>query len=720
MYKGSRLSLTLGDEGFAKLVFDYPEASMNTFAREAVREFTEVLELLESSAEVKGLLIASDKSSFMAGADVTEFEPVFVAGEAGIAEFLQANIDNFKRLESLPFATVVAINGVALGGALEMSLACDFRVLDETARVGLPETKLGIIPGWGGTVRLPRIAGVDTAVEWIASGEQYSARQALTAQVADAVVAPEQLRAAALDLLRACAAGEMDYQGRRAQKRAAMALNDIEAGLAFTAARGMVAARAGTHYPAPVAAVDLLAEATRLTAHEAQLLETRTFVAVAASDTARALTGVFLADQQVMKKARQWQARASQSCRQAAVLGAGIMGGGIACQSAVKGVPVVLKDIAREGIELGLKEARQRLSRQVERGRLSPAQMGETLQRIQPSLGYEDFAEVQLVVEAVVENRDVKQRVLAEVEAELAEGAVLASNTSTIAIGQLAESLQRPAQFCGMHFFNPVHAMPLVEVIRGPQTAEDTLAQVMAYALALGKKPVLVNDCAGFLVNRVLFPYFQGLAMLLRDGADMTQVDQVMENWGWPMGPAHLLDVVGLDTARHAERVMADAYPDRMRRDFTAALDVLHETGRLGQKNGKGFYDYQADRKGRLQKLPSDEAAGLIAGCSSPEQNFTAEDIIERMMLPMVTELVRCLQESVVASPAEADMAMVYGLGFPPFRGGVLRWIDTLGASRVSALAERWSHLGPLYEVPVLLREKAQSRGFFYPQGEQS
>lgn len=720
MYKGSRLSLTLGEEGFAELVFDHPGASMNTFGREAVREFSEALQFLEGNPAVKGLLISSGKSSFMAGADVTEFEPVFAAGEAGIAQFLQTNIDNFERLESLPFATVVAINGVALGGALEMSLACDFRVLDDTARVGLPETKLGIIPGWGGTVRLPRVAGVDTAVEWIASGEQYSARQALTAQVADAVVAPGQLRAAGLDLLQACAAGRMDYTGRRAQKRAAMAINATEAGLAFTAARGQVAARAGTHYPAPVAAVDLLAEATRLPAREAQALETRTFVAVAASDTARALTGVFLADQQLMKKARQWQARAAQPCRRAAVLGAGIMGGGIACQSALKGVPVVLKDIAREGIELGLKEARERLSRQVERGRLTPAQMAESLQRIQPSLGYEDFADVQVAVEAVVEKREVKQRVLAEVEAETADTAVLASNTSTISIGRLAEGLRRPAQFCGMHFFNPVHAMPLVEVIRGPRTADDTLAQVMAYALALGKKPVLVNDCAGFLVNRVLFPYFQGLALLLRDGADMTQVDQVMENWGWPMGPAHLLDVVGLDTASHAERVMAEAYPERMRRDFTAALDVLHEAGRLGQKNGKGFYDYQPDRKGRLRKMPSEEAARLIAGCSGTGQNFAAEDIIERMMLPMITELVRCLEEGVVASPAEADMAMVYGLGFPPFRGGVLRWIDTLGATRVCELAARWARLGPLYTVPALLREKADNQAFFYPRGEQS
>jgi len=719
MYTGSRLTLTLSDEGMAVLEFDDPEASMNTFGRLTVQEFSQALSCLEDNSNIKGLLVVSGKSSFMAGADVTEFEPVFAAGEAGIAEFLQANIDNFVRLENLPFATVVAISGVALGGALEMSLACDFRLLDDSARLGLPETRLGIIPGWGGTVRLPRLAGVDTAVEWIASGKQYSASQALAVGVADAVVGPEQLRAAGFDLLRTCAAGNMPYRQRREQKQMPMALNAVEAGLAFSAARAQVLAQAGPHYPAPVAAVDLLAEAVHLNAPEAQALETRTFVSVAAGDAARALTGVFIADQQLMKKARQWRAQAAAT-QKVAILGAGIMGGGIACQSALKGVPVVLKDIAREGIELGLKEARQHLSRQVEKKQLTPLQMAEALQRIQPSLGYEDFAEVVLVVEAVVENRTVKEQVLAEAEAELPDKAVLTSNTSTISIAELARPLRRPERFCGMHFFNPVHAMPLVEVIRGSETSEETLAQVVAYALALGKKPVVVNDCAGFLVNRVLFPYFQAFAMLVRDGADFIEIDKVMERWGWPMGPAHLLDVVGLDTASHAEQVMAAAYPERMRRDYTAALDVLYEAGRLGQKNAQGFYDYSADKKGRLQKRPSERVQQLIGDKAKGQQVFTAEDIVARMMLPMVTELIRCLEEEVVASAAEADMAMLYGLGFPAFRGGVLRWVDTLGAAEVCAMADRWAHLSALYEAPALLRQKARDQDTFYSQGEQS
>lgn len=711
MFDGQSLTLTVDDEGVAELVFDLQGESVNKFNRQTVAELEQALDRLETTENLSGLTLRSGKPAFMVGADIAEFQHFFSAGEAAVEEYLARNHRNFCRLESLPVPVVIAIDGYALGGGLELALACDYRLLTPDARVGLPETRLGIIPGWGGTVRLPRLAGVDTAVEWIASGRQWDASSALRAGVADAVVAAENLERAARHTLAECRAGRLDYQGRRACKEAPLAHNPVEAGLAFASARAAVAAETGPHYPAPLAAVSLIERAAGEHRDEALALETQAFARLAVTDQARALVSIFVNDQLLMRKARQWQEGGAAVTR-AAVLGAGIMGGGIACQAALKGVPVRLKDVAREGLDQGLAEANRLLTRRVDKGRMSPKAMGEALNRIEPTLSYGDFDAVDIVVEAVVENADIKRRVLREVEAEVSDQTVLTSNTSTIAISELARALRRPERFCGMHFFNPVYAMPLVEVIRGRQSSVAAVARTVSYATALGKKPVVVEDCPGFLVNRVLFPYFAGFALLVRDGVDYERIDRVMEDWGWPMGPAYLLDVVGLDTAVHAEAVMAEAYAERMKRDYTSATEFLFEADRLGQKSGGGFYDYEPDRKGRPRKAASPDARALLPAMDN--DTLTDEQILARMMVPMVTELVRCLDEGVVASPAEADMAMVYGTGFPAFRGGPLCWVDSLGAAALAEMAAPWASLGELYRPPASLDRRAGEGARFH------
>jgi len=304
--------------------------------------------------------------------------------------------------------------------------------------------------------------------------------------------------------------------------------------------------------------------------------------------------------------------------------------------------------------------------------------------------------------------------VLAEVESKVSADTVLASNTSTISITYLAEALQRPENFCGMHFFNPVHMMPLVEVIRGEKTSDNAIARTVAYANAMGKKAIVVKDCPGFLVNRVLFPYLAGFALLVRDGVDFQRIDKVMETWGWPMGPAYLLDVVGIDTAVHAEKVMAEGFPDRMTRNFTSCTDALYAAGRLGQKNSKGFYNYSLDKKGKPAKVPSPEAVELLRPHITGALEISDDDIIARMLVPMATELARCLEEGIVETAAEADMALVYGTGFPPFRGGVFRWIDFIGAKTFVDTAAKFSNLGALYEPPASLKAKAANNESFY------
>ncbi len=719
VFDGNAFVLETLDDGLLGLTFDLQGESVNKFNVAAMQELQAALDLLESTNGIRGLLIKSAKNVFVVGADITEFGAVFAAGEKAIKDRLQSYNDIFNRIEDLPFPTVVAVNGYALGGGMEFCLACDYRVASENAKLGLPETKLGIIPGWGGTVRLPRLAGVDVAVEWIASGKEQAAEKALSDGVVDGVVGQEHLLDSALRVLGDLADGKLDYRARRSQKQSPLQLNDMESILSFESSKAFVKGQAGRNYPAPVAAIQVMQNAAKFGRQDAQNFEIDEFTKLALGDVARSLVGLFLSDQELGKKAKAWEKQASQEVSQAAVLGAGIMGGGIAYQSAYKGVPVLMKDIAQEGLNLGLSEASKLLNKRVERGRLSPAGMAEVLNRISASLSYDGFGRTDIVVEAVVENEKVKKAVLKESEEHVSGDTVICSNTSTISISSLATALERPENFCGMHFFNPVHAMPLVEVIRGKQSSDESIARTVAYANALGKKAVVVNDCPGFLVNRVLFPYFAGFSMLLRDGADFQHIDKVMERWGWPMGPAYLMDVVGIDTGVHAEAVMAAGFPERMQRDFKAAVEVLYDEKRFGQKNGIGFYAYENDKKGKPQKVILDETYDLLKPHVAERKDFTDDEIIARLMVPMATELLRCLEEDIVASPGEADMALIYGLGFPPFRGGICRWIDTLGIKNFAEMASSFTHLGPLYQLTEDMQAKADRGELFYPLSAQ-
>ena len=714
LFEGQSISLNALDHGVAELQFDLQGESVNKFNRQTMAELDQALDVVANNDALNGLLITSAKSVFIVGADVMEFGPIFTEGAAKISEFVGNCNRVFNRLEDLAIPSVVAINGFALGGGLELALACDFRVMSTAAKIGLPETKLGIIPGWGGTVRLPRLAGLDVAVEWIASGKEQGPEAAQKSGVVDAVVAPELLRESAITMLTHAAQGKLKYKARKAQKKQALQHNDIEALMAFESSKAFVGAQAGRNYPAPVKAIKAMQEAAKMTRDDAQTVETAAFVKMALTPVAKSLVGLFVSDQMLGKKAKAWEKKADKKIAQAAVLGAGIMGGGIAYQSAYKGTPIKMKDIAQAGIDLGLSEAAKLFSKRVERGRLSAADMAAGLNRIDPCLSYDNFDAVDIVVEAVVENPKVKHSVLAEAENHISENTILCSNTSTISISYLAEALKRPQNFCGMHFFNPVHAMPLVEVIRGDKTSDAAVACTVAYANALGKKAIVVNDCPGFLVNRVLFPYFAGFSMLVRDGADFQQVDKVMEKWGWPMGPAYLMDVVGIDTGVHAEQVMATGFPERMGKDFTGASDALFAAKRYGQKSSQGFYNYAPDKKGKPQKVATDESYALLKPHVAVAREFSDEEIIARMMVPMATELARCLEEGIVASAAEADMALIYGLGFPPFHGGIFRWIDAQGAQAFVDMAKPFSALGPLYEPTPGMLVHAQNQSLYY------
>jgi len=714
IYESSTLSVSYIKDGIAELKFDAKDGSVNKFDQQTLLSFDEAVTALKGLSDLKGVVMTSGKAAFIVGADITEFTTHFSAPDEQLTEWLGKVNATFNGFEDLPCPTIAAVNGFALGGGCEAVLLADYRIADTTAVLGLPETKLGIMPGWGGTVRLPRLIGADNALMWITGATNNKADKALKVGAIDAIVAPEKLKQSAIEMLEDAIAGKFDWQARRAEKQSPLTLSPIENMMSFSTAKGMVAAKAGKHYPAPMTALKCVEKNAGMTRDDALKVETKGFIKLAKTDVARALVGIFLSDQMLKGQAKA-AAKKAQKVEKAAVLGAGIMGGGIAYQSATKGTPIVMKDINQAALDLGLNEASGILNKQLKRGRIDGNKMAKVLNNITATLNYESVKDVDIVVEAVVENPKVKSMVLAEVEGHLSEDAVLTSNTSTISINALAKSLKRPEKFCGMHFFNPVHKMPLVEIIRGENTSEETIATVVAYAAKMGKSPIVVNDCPGFFVNRVLFPYFGGFAKLINDGADFAAVDKIMEKqFGWPMGPAYLLDVVGMDTAHHAQAVMAEGFPTRMAKDKRDAIDAMFDAERFGQKNGKGFYNHSLDRRGRPTKKVAPEAIELIKTVASESKEFSSEEIIARTMIPMIIETIRCLEEGIIATPNEGDMGLVFGVGFPPFHGGVFRYVDTMGVAAFVELADSYAHLGEMYKVTSGMREKAAAGTTYY------
>ena len=715
IHAGNAITVQMLQDGIAEFRFDLLGESVNKFNKATIDDFQAAIAAVQSHPEIQGLVVTSAKSTFIVGADITEFGANFAQGEAVIQEWLVNIHQIFNSFEDLNIPKVVAINGMALGGGFEMCLVCDYRVMAKSAQVGLPEIKLGIFPGFGGTVRLSRVIGIDNAVEWMAMAVPKKPDAALKDGAVDAVVADDQVVAAAIDLVKQAIAGRLDWKAKRQEKLEPVKLNQIEQMMAFTTAKAAVLSKANpAQYPAPKLMLDSLQAGVTLTRDEAVKVEAQGFAKAAVTPQAEALIGLFINDQ-VVKKAAKKHEKGAHPVNQAAVLGAGIMGGGIAYQTASKGTPIIMKDIGNAQLALGMSEANKLLTKQVERGKLTAAKMGETLTRIRPSLSYDEFKDVDIVIEAVTENPKVKEAVLADTESKVRDNTILASNTSTISITRLAKALKRPENFVGMHFFNPVHMMPLVEVIRGEHTSEEAVATTVVLAQKMGKTPIVVNDCPGFLVNRVLFPYFGAFDLLLKDGADFQQIDKVMEKFGWPMGPAYLMDVVGIDTGVHGAEVMAEGFPDRMKPDFKGSIETLYEAKRLGQKNDVGFYKYELDKKGKKAKTIDATAYDVIAPVVTGEKReFDPQEIIDRMMLALCNETVRCLEDNIVATPHEADMAMIMGIGFPAFRGGPCRYIDQTGVAEYVALCNTYAHLGKAYEAPQLLRDMAENNKKFY------
>ena len=698
--------MTRIEHDFVELSFDDARGT-NRLDAATARELREAVAMIAIADRVRGVLVTSGQSGFVAGADAAEYSALLQKPQRDVETVARQMSESLRALEELRFPVVAAISGPAVDGGLELALAADFRVMSASGQAGLSQVRLGLLPYLGGTARLPRIVELGTALEWITGGKLFNAGAARSAGVVDDVADAVTIRKHALDWLTRAAFGTLDWQARRRAKDAPVAIPASEIEDLCRIRTTEATKTSPRHQPAAVTAIECVRRSSQQDLQQALQLEQREFAALAKTQAAASL--VQAACNEVQLKARSSQrAQQARKIQQSAVVGAGIMGGGIAYASSLAGTPILMKDIAQQQLDRGLEEVDQLLARQASTGRLTVEASQAVRSRITPQLDYIGFAQVDLVIEAVVEKLAVKHLVLAEVEKAVAADAIIATNTSSLRVDDLAATLARPEQFVGLHFFNPVPMMPLVEVIQGSRTSDATLAAAVGYALALGKTPIVVKDCPGFLVNRLLTAYLLGFADLVFDGADFVKVDRAMEAFGWPMGPAYLADVIGLDTMSHIIEIICAGYPQRMTPSPLEPTAVMAGHQRLGQKSGLGFYRYEIDPNGRRKKVQQPDSYPLLAPSQkNGSRDFSDAEIVERMMLPMVLEAAVALEEGVVESPAALDTAMSLGLGFPKYAGGPLKYADWLGLDKLIELSTRYARIGPLYRASDELRRRA-------------
>jgi 3-hydroxyacyl-CoA dehydrogenase / enoyl-CoA hydratase / 3-hydroxybutyryl-CoA epimerase len=704
------LTLDVEGDGVAWLVFDRPDARVNILSGAVLARLDELLGEIEAGARagrIRAVVVRSGKDGrFIAGADVNEIASVMDASEAAAGAAQGQAV--FRRLDLLPVPTVAAVDGTCLGGGTELILACDARIASDRpeTKIGLPEIRLGIIPGFGGTTRLPRIIGLSDALGMILTGKAVSARKAqrtgLVSERIHPAVLYDRARALALEL----ADGAPLPRRRRSLLKRALDRTPIGRRLVLRQARKQVLRETKGHYPAPLAALTVLRRSARLPLDAALAIEAETVGRLVATDVSKNLIHVFHLLESAKKAGP--PGVAARATDRVAVLGAGVMGGGIAQLLAYRDIDVRLKDINADALGLGLSHARRMFERLVSRGRLEKRDAERHMDAIAPTLEYSGFGTVDVVIEAVVERLDVKQQVLREAESNVRPGCVLATNTSSLSVTEMQSSLQRPGDLVGMHFFNPVHRMPLVEVIRGAHSSDEAVATVVALARRLEKTPVIMRDGPGFLVNRLLAPYLNEAGWLLSEGASIEGVDRVLRRFGMPMGPLRLLDEVGLDVAGHAGAVMHGAFGERL--TPPAAITGLAGTGLLGRKGSRGFYVYEQDRE-----RGENAAIYPLLGLPDRRKPVDEEDVLDRTLLAMVNEAARALADGIVDDAGAVDLAMITGTGFPPFRGGLLRWADTLG---MQAVLQRLEGLearhGARFEPAALVRERAAAgRGFY-------
>lgn len=710
----SILSLDFPVDDIAVLTINDPNKGANVLSRSVLDELEQHLDALDEQKGLAGLVIRSTKpGNFIAGADLREFVADIDQPAEAVIQVAQRGQKLFARLSKTSYVTVAAIDGLCVGGGAELTIWCDRRVMarNDTTSFAFPEVKLGLFPGWGGTVRTPRIVGLSNAVELVTGGEPIDAETALAMGLAE-VAPPDALLDAAIAMIRS-EQETKEYLADRQRWSAPISISETELGFLGATASAYIQGQTKGHYPAPLAALEVLLGGAALDADAACDLEASEFVKLFGSGINRALLNVFFLTDRNKKPyvpASGDKDVSPLDINSATVIGAGIMGQGIAAANVKRNIPVALGDVSAESVGRGVQGILTEASfNKKTRGPDVERALQFTL-LVNGTMSDGELAASDIVIEAIFENADAKRELYARLEPQLGDQAILCSNTSTIPITELAKDLQQPERFCGLHFFNPVRKMPLVEVIRGEQTSEATIATAVAYAKKIKKSPIVVGDGPGFLVNRVLLPYMNEALLLLEAGASIKAVDRAATKFGMPMGPITLYDTVGLDVAVHAGEVMKAAFPDRV--EPSHILPAMLAAERRGKKNGKGFFDYTTDKKGQQKGQPSDEVEKIISQLRKESDPGT--DLADRLFLPMLLEATRLIEDGIVDDVRDVDLGLIYGIGFPPFRGGLFFWADTIGTAAIVEKLKPYAELGKRYEPTNMLLELAKANKKFY------
>lgn len=698
-------------DGIALLIFDSKEEKVNTFNLTVMTELGEKLDQLRTDSSIKAMLILSGKEdAFIAGADVREIEKITDPAEG--YRVAREGQKVFQKIADLPFPVVSVINGACMGGGTEMSLACDYRLATDHPKtsIALPEVTLGIIPGWGGTQRLPRLIGIQRALDIILTGKRLDAVRAYKSGLVDKVIPWQWQKEKALEFITEILkdSGEAVKARRKASGALPLLLEKNPAGRAvlFSQAKKMLLEKTKGQYPAPLAALDVVRKTIGKSLEAGLETEAKVMGDLIITPVCKNLVQIFFRSEAVKKENGTTNtALKGQKISKAAVLGAGVMGGGIAQLFASKQIDCRVKDINNEAVAKAYQQAAYVLQGDVKRRKITPVEFRQTLHRITGTTDYSGFKSAGIVVEAIVENLKVKMDVIAELEKQVGQQTIIASNTSSLSINEMAKALQHKDRFIGLHFFNPVHRMPLVEIIRGSGTSDETVATVFNLSKALGKTPIVVNDGPGFLVNRLLVPYMVEAISLLESGVDLHTIDRTLVKFGMPMGPLELFDEVGIDVAHKVAKILHDFMGSRMAE--SPILERMITAGRLGKKSGKGFYRYEGHKK-----LADPETASFIK--PSEKISISETDLVHRLIFPMVNEAARCLDENIARSAADVDLGMIFGTGFAPFRGGLLTYAESEGLKNVQKKLQEFEHNYGVRFTPSSAFLKFAEKGSFY------
>ncbi len=698
-------------EGVAFFVFDAPNSKANTLSSPIMLRLFELMLEVEADKSIGAAVVISRKPTiFIAGADISELQKLNASGNAADAITKLQSI--FTYLERLKIPTIAAIHGACMGGATELSLSCDYRMASDApeTKIGLPEVQLGVLPGWGGTQRMPRLLGLEKSLDLILSGRTVDGKAAKKMGLVDKLAPKELLEQKAFAWAKELAKTKAKRPPKERDLKNNL-LENIPGGkwVIFDQAKKKLLEKTKGNYPAPLKALEVIRKTYGGDLEKGLKIEAEGFAELVTTPECKNLISLFYLNEKIKKDKGTAQGIPGKEIHHAAVLGAGVMGGGIAQLFAAKNVRVRMKDIQWDAVAKGYQAAYKVFKKQLQRRKIKQSELDNIMARIEGTVDFTGFKQLDLVVEAVVENLDVKKKVFQELDTLTSPKAVLATNTSSLSVSAMAEVVKDPSRVVGMHFFNPVDKMPLVEVIRGKQTSDEAVATVFQFAKKLGKTPIVVKDAPGFVVNRILGPYMNEAVHLILEGVPVPEIDRIMEKFGMPMGPCALLDEVGLDVAAKVSKVLYGAYGDRMKPP--PVMETLSGDGRLGKKIGKGIYLY--DDKGK--RRTEDPTALNKIKIEKRDSTLTDEVVEKRLVYVMVNEAARCIEEELVREVSDIDVGMIFGTGFAPFRGGLLRYADSVGPDVIAGEMEVFARkYGPRFQPCQYLLNLSVGNKKFY------